>query len=287
MPSPPCAATGYAHVIVLYATFGAFYARVAPPTGEAMAADDGIRMSQTVQRAVIIIESLAEQPRTLSQVAEVLGVHRSTALRLLQTLEANGFARRRGDGRYAVGTRLIAIAQQTLESLDLRPLAGPHLRRLHALCGHTVHLAQLVDDEIIYVDKIDSADGVRLYSRIGRTASPYASGVGKAILSQLSADRLGRLLDGTQLAQHTPRTFADRDALAAELAAIRDRGWAVDDGEFEDFVNCVAAPIVNSTREVIAAISITSLKVMASLADLRDHVPELRRTARDISSELG
>lgn len=252
----------------------------------AKATVDGIRMSQTVQRAVLIIESLAEQPRTLSQVAELLGVHRSTALRLLQTLEANGFARRRGDGRYAVGTRLIAIAQQALESLDLRPLAGPHLRRLHELCGHTIHLAQLVDNEIIYVDKIDSADGVRLYSRIGRTASPHASGVGKAILSQLPPDRLARLLGGTELASYTPRTVT-AESLDAELAAIRDRGWAVDAGEFEDFVNCVAAPIVNSTREVIAAVSVTSLKVIASLDDLRGFVPELRRTAKDISGELG
>lgn len=244
-------------------------------------------MSQTVQRAIVIIETLAEDPRTLSEMAEVLGVHRSTALRLLQTLEGSGFARKRGDGRYTVGTRLISIAQQTLDGLDLRGLAHPHLRRLQATCGHTVHLAQLIGDEVIYVDKIDSSDGVRMYSRIGRPAPLHASGVGKTILAQLPPERTGQLLDGTELTAHTGATFTTRAALEDELAAIRKRGWAVDDGEFEDFTNCVSAPISDSTGQITAAVSVTSLRVIAPLATLRTLVPDLLATADAVSAELG
>ncbi|PSK99529.1 IclR family transcriptional regulator [Murinocardiopsis flavida] len=244
-------------------------------------------MSQTVQRAIVIIETLAEDPRTLSEMADVLGVHRSTALRLLQTLEGSGFARRRGDGRYTVGTRLISIAQQTLEGLDLRGLAHPHLRRLNSACGHTVHLAQLIGDEVIYVDKIDGTEGVRMYSRVGRPASLHASGVGKSILAQLPPERAAGLLDGAELTAHTESTFTDRAALEAELDAIRRRGWAVDDGEFEDFMNCVSAPIADSTGQVVAALSITSLRVIAPLETLRALVPDLLHTAEAISAELG
>ncbi|GAB3206696.1 IclR family transcriptional regulator [Marinactinospora thermotolerans] len=244
-------------------------------------------MSQTVQRAILIIESLAARPRTLGEVADILGVHRSTALRLLQTLEASGFARRLGDGRHAVGTRLIAIAQQTLETLDLRPLASPHLRALHGRHGHTIHLAQLIGDEVIYVDKLESTEGVRMYSRIGRPASLHASGVGKAILSCLPAGRLDELLSGVELTAHTANTLSTRQALDAELATIRERGWAVDDGEFEDFTNCVAAPVRNSTGDIVAALSITSLRVIAPLTELVDLVPDLLATARAISRELG
>ncbi|GLU47323.1 IclR family transcriptional regulator [Nocardiopsis ansamitocini] len=245
-------------------------------------------MSQTVQRAITIIESLATEPRTLGEVADLLGVHRSTALRLLQTLEASGFARRLGDGRHAVGTRLIEIAQQTLETLDLRPLAAPHLRRLHATCGHTLHLAQLIGDEVLYIDKLESSDGVRMYSRVGRPAAPHASGVGKAILSQLPRERADRLLDAAEpLTAHTAASLTDRAALAVEIAATAQRGWTVDDGEFEDFINCVAAPIRNSTGEIVAAISITSLRVIAPLDELRALVPDLLDTARAIAHELG
>ncbi|WP_067973663.1 IclR family transcriptional regulator [Nocardiopsis trehalosi] len=244
-------------------------------------------MSQTVQRAVAIIDALAVRPRTLGEVADLLGVHRSTALRLLQTLEAAGFARRLSDGRHTVGTRLIEIAQQALDGLELRPLAHPHLRALHAACGHTVHLAQLVGDEVVYIDKLDAAAGVRMYSRVGRPASLHASGVGKAVLSRLPADRVAELLDGADLVRHTAATHADRAALEAEIARVRARGWAADDGEFEDFVNCVAAPIANSTGDVVAAVSVTALRAIAPLDRLTELVPDLLATAAAIGRDLG
>lgn len=244
-------------------------------------------MSQTVQRAIVVIESLAERPRTLKDVADILGVHRSTALRLLQTLVANGFARRLSDGRHAVGTGLIQIAQQTLDHLDLRPLAHPHLRRLHRTCGHTIHLAQLIDDEIIYIDKIDGTDGVRMYSRVGRSAPLHASGVGKAILALLPEERATELIEGADLVAHTDTTLRIRAALEAELERIRERGYAVDDGEFEDFSTCIAAPLRNSTGDVTAAVSLTSLRVIAPLTELTPLVPELTDTAAAITRDLG
>ena len=250
-------------------------------------ATDGGQMSQTVLRAISIVEFLAERPRTLGEVAERLGVHKSTALRLLQTLESTGFSRRQDDGRHAVGTRLIAIAQQTLESLDLRTAAGESLRRLHQMCGHTIHLAELVGREIVYIDKVETQNAVRMYSRIGRPASPYASGVGKAVLAFLEALARDELLQGVELTAHTSTTFSTRDALEDELERIRQRGWAVDDGEFEDFVNCVAAPVWSSTGRVAGAVSITSLKVIAPLPELTMLVPALRETADSISRELG
>ncbi|PRY00813.1 IclR family transcriptional regulator [Allonocardiopsis opalescens] len=244
-------------------------------------------MSQTVQRAIVIVEFLAERARGLSEVADRLGVHRSTALRLLQTLEANGFALRRADGRYAVGTRLIAIAQEALESLDVRQVAAPHIRALHQSCGHTIHLAQLVGREIIYIDKVESSGAVRMYSRIGRPASPHASGVGKVILAQLTPERREEVLAAAELTSHTSTTFDTLGALDAELERIAQRGWGVDDGEFEDFINCVAAPVRNSTGDIVAAVSITSLKVIAALPELSKLLPELRATTDAISRELG
>lgn len=244
-------------------------------------------MSQTVKRATEIIEFIAEQPRTLIQVANHFDVHRSTVFRQLQTLKEAGFLRHRADGTYDIGPGLISIAQQALEKFDLRRIAYDELRRLHGRVGHTVHLAQLLEDKVVYVDKVESAEGVRMYSRVGRTVRPNCTGVGKVILAQLTPTQRDRILAGADWTAHTPATYTTRESLDVELANIAEAGWGVDAGEFEDFVNCIAAPISNSTRSIEGAISITSLKVISDLDDLRAHLDDLLETCRIISDGLG
>lgn len=244
-------------------------------------------MSQTVERAIAIIEMIAESPRSLGEVSVRLGVHKSTALRLLQTLEAAGFARRRDDGRWLVGTQLIGIAQQALDSLDVRTVAAPHLRRLGELCGHTVHLAQLIDHRVIYVDKVEGRDRVRMYSRIGKQVATHASGIGKAILASVEEPLQSEVIAGLDFQAHTKTTITSRESFQTELARIRTRGWATDDGEFEDFISCVAAPVRGSDGRVRAGISITTLQVVASVTQLERLVPALLETADGISRENG
>ncbi|KAB1923289.1 IclR family transcriptional regulator [Micromonospora sp. ALFpr18c] len=243
-------------------------------------------MSQGVDRAMRVLELLAREPAQLGEVAADLGVHKSTALRLLQTLEAGGFARRR-DGGWTVGLRLIGLAQQALDSLDVRTVARPHLAALGRDCGHTIHLAQLVDDDLVYVDKIEARGQVRMYSRIGRTAPLHASGVGKVVLAYSPEPRLTRLVDGGELRAYTPGTICDPAALRAELATVAEQGWAADDGEFEPLITCVAAPVRQADWSVTAAVSVTAPTVVATLADLRRLLPRLRATTRQISHDLG
>jgi len=244
-------------------------------------------MSQTVERAVAIIEQISDQPASLAEVADRLGVHKSTALRLLQTLERAGFARRADGGRYTVGTRLIGIATKALDDLDLRDVARPHLARLNRACGHTIHLASLLDGEIVYIDKYEGRTSVRMYSRIGKTAAPHASGVGKAILSHLDPAELDKVLGSLTLTRHTDRTIADASQLRAELATVRERGYARDDGEFEAVINCVAAPVRASDGRIWSAISISAPKMVTPLPELELLVPDLLATARAISRDYG
>jgi DNA-binding IclR family transcriptional regulator len=244
-------------------------------------------LSQTINRAISIVEFVSERARTLNEIASHLEVHRSTALRQLQTLEGGRFVLRRSDGRFAVGTRLIAIAQQALEGLDLRQIAAPHLRTLQGQVGHTVHMAQLMGDEIIYIDKVEGTDSVRMYSRVGMPASPQASAVGKVILAQLLPGRREALLRNVDWVAHTQNGHASVDTLTADLDRITQQGWGQDDGEFEKFVNCIAAPVSNSTGDIVAGISITSIKVIASLNDLGKFMPSLQQTAQAIRRELG
>lgn len=243
-------------------------------------------MSQSVERAARIIDAVAADPRTVAELAEEFGLHRSTMFRELQSLEQVGWVRRRGSGRYALGPRLAALSREAFDSLDLREAGSEHVRRLHRRTGNTVHLAALMDRSIVYVDKVEDAAGVRMYSRIGKAVIPYCSAVGKAILANLDpASREGVLAD-VDWAPFTEHTITSRARFDLELEQVAARGYATDDREFEPFVNCLAVPIVTSMG-VVGAVSVTAIRMVADLDRLRALLPELRATAAEIAAELG
>ena len=244
-------------------------------------------MAQTVSRALQVVGYLAESPRSLRDVAELLGVHKSTALRLLQALEAEGFARRDGGSRYAMGFRVVTLAHMALDNLDLFSIAHPHLVALASSLGRTLHLGQLVGSEVIYVDKVEGPGAVKMYSMVGRTASLQTSGLGKAVLAYVTGPLRAEMLDSISFKRYTPTTITTRECLEEELKRIRDRGWAEDDGEFEDFINCVAVPVRDSRGRVHGALSMTAVRALMPLDSLRQRVPELRAAAAAISRESG
>jgi DNA-binding IclR family transcriptional regulator len=240
-----------------------------------------------VERALRVISYLADSHRSLGDVAEHLGVHKSTALRLLQTLEAEGFARREAASRYGIGFRVVSLAHQVLDNLDLFSIAHPHLVALAARLGSTFHLGQLIGPEVIYVDKVEGRGAVKMYSMVGRTASLYTSGLGKAVLASVTGPLRAEMLDGIVFKKHTATTITSRAGLEHELKLTRERGWAEDDAEFEDFINCVAVPILDSRGTVHAALSMTAVRALTPLDELRAHVPELRAAAQTIAEESG
>ncbi|MEO7123547.1 MAG: IclR family transcriptional regulator [Lacisediminihabitans sp.] len=243
-------------------------------------------MSQSVKRAARIIDSIAAQPKSVGQLAEEFELHRSTMFRELQTLEEVGYARRRRDGTYALAFRLVSLAQAALENLDLREASYSHVRRLHELVGNTVHVAALMDDNIIYVDKVEDANGVRMYSRIGSPARPYCSAVGKAILADLDTEGRDAILADTVWKKYTAATITTRSALDAQLDLVAEQGWAVDDGEFEEFVNCVAVPIRSSVG-IVGALSLTAIRMKYDLEQITLRIPLMQRTAAQIARDLG
>ena len=243
-------------------------------------------MSQSVKRAADILDAVATQPRTVAQLAESFGIHRSTMFRELQTLVQVGFARRLPDGAYAPSFRLAVLGEAALESLDLRAVALPHARRLHRAVGNTVHVGALVDDEIVYADKVEDPAGLRMYSRIGSAVHPQCSALGKAILAGLSAVRRDAVLERVEWRRHTERTIVTRARLDAELEQVARQGWAADDGEFEEIVNCIAVPVTTSAG-VLGALSLTALRVVEDLPRLLERLPLLRHAAAQISRELG
>ncbi|MFD9127278.1 IclR family transcriptional regulator [Kitasatospora sp. NPDC059571] len=253
-------------------------------------------MSQTVDRALTILASLGEGPASLEQAAARIGVHKSTALRLLRTLQEHGFVHRQPDHRYRLGGRLFGLAQQALEGIDIRQVAAPYLASLNERYGHTVQLAVLEDDTLLYLDRVEgrhpaAAGRPAPGGRIGMRAPAAATAAGRVLLADLPEEQLTAFLE--QLRARPQGTAARAAAgpageeLRAELAAVRRQGWAVDQGGYREAVNCLAAPVVGTEGRAIAACSISAPARVAPLAELSRLLPELLCTVEAISLAYG
>ena len=243
-------------------------------------------MSQTVDRALTILPLLAEGPANLEQVAARLDVHKSTALRLLRTLHEHGLVHRQPDQRYRLGARLFTLAQHALDSLDVREVAHPHLAALGERTGHAVHLAAYEQGEVFYIDKVDSRYPVRMYSRIGRPVAITVAAVAKVLLADLPEAERRAVAERLDYPRHTARSTPDAAAFLAELARVREQGWAADLGGHEESVNCLGAPVRGPDGRVCAAMSVSVPTAAAGADELLRLRPLVLRTARDISAEL-
>lgn len=242
-------------------------------------------MSKSVERVTQIIDSLAEQPADTATLAARFGIDRSTMARILQVLERVGYVRRRNDRSFVIGYRLLSLAHGGLDQVALRRAAYAPLRQLQQITGATVHLAENVGNDVLYIDKAENLDGVGLYARIGQPLPAYCTSVGKVIAAFSTPERCEEILGPEPWTQHTENTVHDRAALAPVLQAIREQGWAVDDREFDPLVNCVAVPIL-SDGVPVGAISLTSIHSLADVASLSRYLPMMERMSVTISGAL-
>ncbi|MDX8035562.1 IclR family transcriptional regulator [Lentzea sp. BCCO 10_0856] len=244
-------------------------------------------MSQSLDRALTLVSQLATGPKTLDELSGVIGVHKSTTLRLLRTLESHRFVQRDGVHHYRLGTALFDLANRALEERDVRRSAEPALRDLNSRLGYTIHLASYEDGEVIYIDKYESTHQMRMYSRIGRRAPLHCTAVAKILLADLSSVALQKVLATMEFPRLTANTIIGPTAYMAELERVRANGYAVDNAEHEDFIHCIAAPIKGSRGEVIAAVSMSVPKVLLDFDGLLAHLPDLLATAEAASVECG
>ncbi|MQA97326.1 MAG: helix-turn-helix domain-containing protein [Streptosporangiales bacterium] len=245
-------------------------------------------MAQSIGKAIQVLDILSDAPLTPSEVSRRLDAHRSTALRIMETLAEYRLIRKLPDGRYGIGAGLVAMAQRALDQFTLMQLAHPHLVRLGELHDQTVHFAELQGDAIVYTDKIEPRRSIRLVSRVGDNVCLYTASVAKAILAFTPEPVRKDMLAGETFERLTPTTLTSVGALEGVLEAVRERGWAYDDGEYEDYINCVGAPVRDAKGDVVAAVSVTELKARRDLRALEELVLEpLLDTAHAISLELG
>ncbi len=241
-------------------------------------------MSQSLERALLLLDELGTGPRRLGDLATGLDIHKSTALRLLQVLERHGYVRREGESPvFSLGLRIVELSSLLLERLDARQVARPHLERLASVTGETVHLAVREGSHVVYLDKVESSHPVRMYSRVGLHAPVHCTGVGKVLLAFTDP----AIWPHMSLDRYTPQTITLWDDLVASAEEIVRQGWGRDEREHEESIRCIAAPVFDSSESVAAAISVSVPTSRMGVKELRSHVPHLLATASDISAHLG
>jgi DNA-binding IclR family transcriptional regulator len=244
-------------------------------------------MSQSVGRALQILTQLGQGPASLDELAQAVGVHKTTVLRLLRTLADDRFVFRDGSHRYHLGSRIFELSSRALDQREVRRIAASHLAAFNRQHGRTTHLAVLEDGEVIYIDKLESHDQIRMYSRIGLRAPLHSSAVAKVLLADLPDAEVRHLLDGVELLPATPNTITDRDVLMAELAVVREQGWAHDREENEPSINCIAGPVRGASGRVLAAVSVSVPDVVLTYERLLELLPALLDCTEKISRDCG
>lgn len=253
-------------------------ARGAQPTGGQV---------QSIVRAFALLEELAkEDPSSshaaalpLADLADRAGLAQPTAHRLLRTLLDLGYVRQLDSRRYALGPGLIALGERATPRLAERARAV--LVRLEDAAQETANLAVLENDLVTYIAQVPSRHRMRMFTEVGRRVLPHASGVGKAMLATLPERRVRDLVDRTGLPEYTPTTITGIDALLGDLRETRRRGFAIDDGEQEVGVRCIAVAIPRT--EPPAAVSISGPSTRMTDEIVTRAVAELTRAAEELA----
>lgn len=243
-------------------------------------------MSQSLARGMEILLRLGSDGHTLAELAQELGVHKTTVLRLLNTLEREQFVRHDSAHRYSLGSRLFALASDALSHLEIRERARPHLLELsRRVGGQSVHLAALENDSVVYIDKVESTHSNRMSSRSGLTAPIHCTAVGKVLIAALTPGPRVALVNALELPRLTQQTITGAGELLHELDLVKAQGWAMDRAEHHDFINSIAAPVHDADGRVVAAVSVSVPDVLLGADQVRGLVPQLLEATAAIDAD--
>jgi DNA-binding IclR family transcriptional regulator len=253
----------------------------------AMADERAVEPVQSVDRALTILEALARAGVAgVTEVAGELDVHKSTAFRLMSTLEAHDLVEQTGErGKYRLGVGVLRLAGATTARLDVVQEARQICRRLAAATGETVNLAVLSGSSALYLDQVAGSSALQSHNWVGQHIPLHATSNGKILLSELDPARLDEVLH--TLAAYTDHTIVARPRLADELAEVRRRGYAVAVDELEQGLTAAAAPIRNAHGDIIASMSVSGPSFRIRDGGLDAAIEQLVAAASEVSFRLG
>jgi IclR family transcriptional regulator, acetate operon repressor len=244
---------------------------------------------QSLDRALKILAIVAEADGlSLSEIAERAALAPSTAYRMLTTLGNHGMVEFDGpDQLWSVGVETYRMGAAFLRRRKLVDRARIVMQQLMESTGETANLGVAEDDCVVFVSQVETHQAIRAFFRPGSRSPFHASGIGKAILAHLGADRVEAIIAKTGLQSFTDRTLAREAELSLDLGRIRARGWSIDDEERYPGMRCVAAAIFNEFGEPVGGISISGPTVRVTPQRLAAIGPEVREAAAAVTRMIG
>ncbi|MCA9770914.1 MAG: IclR family transcriptional regulator [Myxococcales bacterium] len=245
---------------------------------------------QSVSHALDVLEQFRGDVTELgvTELSKRLKLHKNNVFRLLATLESRGYVEQnKATENYRLGLKSLELGQTFIHQMGILRQAHPILEDLKGKCNETAYLAIMREQDVVYLDVVETEHTVRVVSRIGARLPSYCSAVGKVQIAFLNEEELRRHVP-RELKRFTGGTITNARDLLEELKQVAERGYATDNEEYEEGVRCVAAPIRDYTRKVIAGVSVSGPAQRFGLDRIeKELAPLVMEAARQISRRLG
>jgi len=242
----------------------------------------------SVDRALqlLLLLGRATKDMGVTEISKVLGVQKSTTHSLLQTLMGRGFVQQNENGRYALGVRLIELGQVCKDKLDVREAARPLMLELANETRQIALLAVLARNELIIVEKVEPERPFLIIPKFDFSVAVHSTAVGKVLMANAPDEIIDKIIS-SGLEKYTDFTLTDREALLNELEAVRQQGYGMGCNETINGVTCLAVPIFDNSRKVMAALSVSCPSSILSNKDYMEIIQILKQKAGIISQRLG
>ncbi|MBD3107985.1 IclR family transcriptional regulator [Bacillus sp. AGMB 02131] len=247
-------------------------------------------MVKSVSRALDIITMLSLKKGGLgvTEIANNIDINKSSVYRILSTLVQYGYVEQDEEtGRYKLGYKFLEISSKLLESIDLRGEARPFLQELESETNEVIHLVVYDQGEVVYIEKLEGNETLRMHSKVGKRAPMHCTSVGKAILAQLPDNVIEGIIERKGMPVHTVHTITDKEVLMKEIEQVRERGYALDLEENELGITCIAVPIFDHTGNVVSAVSISGPTIRMTEERLEQLHKRMITIGKQISERLG
>jgi IclR family KDG regulon transcriptional repressor len=245
---------------------------------------------QSLGRAFAILEEVARHREGigLADLSKLVGLHNSTTFHLAKTMVSLGYIRQEKDSkRYRVGRPLFALAASALDEIEMVNVATPVLEDLSRETGESSHFAVRMGDAVVVIARTSGPGAFQLTDRVGVVRPAHCTALGKVILASLRPDQLERFLERVDMTPSTEKSITDIPMLLREVAEIRRTGIALDDGEFNAEVRCVAVPVKDFTGQIVGALGISGPIWRMSNQALQTRAKIVQAAAERLSNGFG
>ncbi|QDR79174.1 IclR family transcriptional regulator [Sporomusa termitida] len=253
---------------------------------------ESVTAVHSVEKSLKILETLSRvEAMGISELSRELGWGKGTVHRIITTLRIHGYVEQTANEKYKLSFKLFELGNRMVNHIGIRKTAHPYLEQLAGITNETVNLAVLDFNQVIYIDRIESREPLRMGLDVGTRFPAYCTALGLAILAYLDTEKLNALLAEFerqgQFLKYTDKTVVELPLIREQLATVRQRGYSIDDEYYLPGIRGVAAPVFNHSGTVKAAISVAGPAIRMTEAVMAEFMPVVKETANRISVQLG